>query len=536
MDDCCEPAEPIGRRRFLRHCGVVAVATPLWWATAGRAWAAAPTLPALADLGIRPRADWAGALAPVGPLAPERDVRFLLVHHTASGNGYGSADVPSLIRGFYDAHTGPDKGWPDVAYNFFVDRFGTVWEGREGSLSGPVQPDATGGSQGFAQLGCFIGDHRTDAPTDDARRAMTRLLAALADAYGIDTGPGATTTFPSRGSNRWPEGESVTAATLSAHRDMSRTECPGDAAYAMVRDEFPAEVSALRSSPESVAPAATSEPAAPPTTTPPPVAAPVMPDPAVATTGPPVPIVVGGVALLVAGVAAAGLRRRPAIAGGAPSTGSHGLAAAGGRRSGSWRLVDDPAPAGPGTSGAAVHEFGEHVLLAALACGAAPTPALLDVLDECRRAARRIERQHRRGSSAQSASAVIGRALARTDTAGIDVAVLVVQGPTCTVIATEPSMGALRTHGAVSRLRPSRVGAASPQGSRMLFASTRPEADVDAVVLGTPAPPAERAGTRTDISGFLGSAADPGTGLTRYRYSFFGLTGVEPTTIGLRKG
>ncbi len=53
-------------------------------------------------------------------------------------------DVPGLIRGFYAAHIGADRNWPDVAYNFFVDRYGVVWEGRSGSLAGPVKSDATG--------------------------------------------------------------------------------------------------------------------------------------------------------------------------------------------------------------------------------------------------------------------------------------------------------------------------------------------------------------------------------------------------------
>lgn len=89
----------IGRREFLR------------WATALPALAvmsaAPPAAPsALAHLGVRPRADWAGDLAPTGSLPPEDDVRFLLVHHSVSRNDYAAADVPSMIRSFYSAHTG----------------------------------------------------------------------------------------------------------------------------------------------------------------------------------------------------------------------------------------------------------------------------------------------------------------------------------------------------------------------------------------------------------------------------------------------
>lgn len=227
---------------------------------------AAAVVPALSQLGVRPRADWAQGLLPTGELHQERpeDVKFLLVHHTASSNQYAPEDVPGLIRGFYAQHTGPDKNWPDVAYNFFVDRFGTIWEGRTGSLAGPVMPDATGGSQGFAQLGCFIGDHQAQAPTDAARLGMISLLAALAGTYAIETAPGSMTTFVSRGSNRWPAGESVTTTTIAGHRDMSQTACPGDFAYDLVHTVFPTEVTALL----ATTPSPTASPTAPASTSP----------------------------------------------------------------------------------------------------------------------------------------------------------------------------------------------------------------------------------------------------------------------------
>ncbi len=74
---------------------------------------------------------------------------------------------------------------------------------------GPGEGDATGGSQGFALLACFLGNHSTEAPTAAALDAMGRLLKALASRYGVKVTPGATTTFTSRGSNRYPAGTVV---------------------------------------------------------------------------------------------------------------------------------------------------------------------------------------------------------------------------------------------------------------------------------------------------------------------------------------
>ncbi len=211
---------------------------------------------------------------PTGPLTPESDVRFLLVHHTASANG---DDPISVMRVAYDFHTGPEKGWPDVAYNFFIDQFGVVWEARKGSLAGPVEASATGGSQGFAQLVCLLGNFTSQLPTDAALVSLNRTLAWLAVRSNIDTAPGTTTQFVSRGSNRWPAGTSVTAATISGHRDMSQTACPGDTFYPYLVAEVPAQVTDLI---VGSAPTATLAPttSAPPTTSLPQTAPPTSAD------------------------------------------------------------------------------------------------------------------------------------------------------------------------------------------------------------------------------------------------------------------
>lgn len=227
---------------------------------------------------IRARAEWAGDLLPTGPIGVERleDILFLLVHHTASPNNYRETEVPGLLQSFYGMHTGPDKGWPDLAYNFMIDRFGRIWEGRAGSLAGPVKGDATGGSQGFAQLCCLIGDHSNDPPTPAAQAALIDLLAFLAGRYGIDPTPGTQITFTSRGSNRWPAGSTVTTTTIAGHRDMSATVCPGDGAYGLIQTVFAPEAA------RKLAGAATTTTTAPPTTT-----STTAAPPATSTTSPP---------------------------------------------------------------------------------------------------------------------------------------------------------------------------------------------------------------------------------------------------------
>lgn len=198
---------------------------------------------------IIPRSTWAGSSCPVrGPLPVEAagDVKVLLVHHTQQpGNGYTASQVPGLLRGMYGYHTGPVKRWPDVAYNLLVDRFGRIWEGRAGSATRPVIPSATGGTQGFSQLVCFLGDHTSFVPTPQAQASAISALAWLARRYRVDTRPGAVTSFVSRGSNRHPRGTVVRTRTIEGHRAMSLTACPGTAAYPVVRHIFPTEVTRL---------------------------------------------------------------------------------------------------------------------------------------------------------------------------------------------------------------------------------------------------------------------------------------------------
>jgi N-acetylmuramoyl-L-alanine amidase len=182
---------------------------------------------------VNPRSAWIPAKQPTPTgMRVESAVKVLLVHHSDSPNTYKAVAVPGLLRGFLGFHTGPEKKWPDVAYNFFVDRFGGVWEGRAGSLDGPVAGSATGGNQGFSQLVCLVGTFQKDAPPPAMLDSLERLLAGLSSHYSMSADPEATTTFVSLGSNRWPAGKTVTTRSIEGHRAMSQTTCPGDAGFA----------------------------------------------------------------------------------------------------------------------------------------------------------------------------------------------------------------------------------------------------------------------------------------------------------------
>ena len=66
------------------------------------------------------------------PAVVER-LEFAVVHHTAGRNAYSPAESAAIVRGIELFHV-KGNGWNDIGYNFLVDRFGTVFEGRGGGI------------------------------------------------------------------------------------------------------------------------------------------------------------------------------------------------------------------------------------------------------------------------------------------------------------------------------------------------------------------------------------------------------------------
>jgi flagellar hook assembly protein FlgD len=177
------------------------------------------------------RAEW-GADEKLRKAAPSyAPVKMAFVHHTASGNVYSQADAPALVRGIYAYHT-ESLGWNDIAYNFLIDRFGTIYEGRYGGVSrGVVGAHVYGfntGSTGISLIGTF-----TDAaPPAEAVTALERLLAWKLAVHGLD--PAGTATMTCGATDKYPAGAAVTFPVIAGHRQANYTECPGDTLYALL--------------------------------------------------------------------------------------------------------------------------------------------------------------------------------------------------------------------------------------------------------------------------------------------------------------
>ena len=153
------------------------------------------------------------------------------VHHSASGNGYAQADVPALIRSFYKYHT-HSLGWSDIAYNFLIDSFGTIWEGRYGGMDLPVRGAHTLGFNASSTGFCVIGNFESVEPAQATLDSIAKLAAWKLSMYARD--PQGWTEVTSEGSDKFPKGNVVTLPVIDGHRDTNDTACPGGNLYAQL--------------------------------------------------------------------------------------------------------------------------------------------------------------------------------------------------------------------------------------------------------------------------------------------------------------
>ncbi len=193
--------------------------------------AAAPLVAATGRPAIITRAQWGAdeRLVKEPPVVDSR-VTKLFIHHTDTSNSYTRAQAYAQVRAVYTFHT-KGRGWNDIGYNFLVDRYGRVFEGRRGSISAAVHGAHTGGFNtdaiGISVLGAFSGSK----PTSAALRGVVNVAAWKMAEHFINP-RGRTAAVSSGGSStRYPAGKKVTLRTISGHRDVGYTECPGNKLY-----------------------------------------------------------------------------------------------------------------------------------------------------------------------------------------------------------------------------------------------------------------------------------------------------------------
>ena len=168
------------------------------------------------------------------------------LHHTASTNNYSADQGPAQMRNLYSYYT-RSLHYKDLAYNFLVDKYGNVYEGRSGcprvvktTCDGPSRP-AIGAHTAGMNVNTFaisaIGNFQEASPGADALASMDEAIAGLMAwkiaPYGLD--PKVIANIPVGSDphhlSRYREGDIAHVLTISGHRDVGQTVCPGKYLY-----------------------------------------------------------------------------------------------------------------------------------------------------------------------------------------------------------------------------------------------------------------------------------------------------------------
>ncbi|MEJ7636221.1 N-acetylmuramoyl-L-alanine amidase [Aeromicrobium sp.] len=167
------------------------------------------------------RSDW-GARRNTSCDSPRHgnETRGIVVHHTAGSNSYTASHSKSIVRAVQAYHM-DGRDWCDIGYNFLVDKYGQVFEGRNGGTDRAVRGAHAGDlsvntyTMGVSMMGTFEGSE----PTAATKTAMVQLIGwRLGTTFHPATG---TYSVGSRQLHR-----------IAGHRNVVSTACPGAAAYA----------------------------------------------------------------------------------------------------------------------------------------------------------------------------------------------------------------------------------------------------------------------------------------------------------------
>ena len=178
------------------------------------------------------RAQWGAdeSLRSRGPIYTGT-IRAGFLHHTASSTSYSQDQAAAQVRALY-AYFTLSLGYSDIAYNFFVDRFGRLYEGRAGGMDRNVLGGHTAGFNENTFAVAAIGDFDTTKPnaTDYAaiQESVSKLFAwKFALNHADPTASATLTSNSSAGTSKYSAGTSVTVPAVMGHRDIGSTACPG---------------------------------------------------------------------------------------------------------------------------------------------------------------------------------------------------------------------------------------------------------------------------------------------------------------------
>jgi hypothetical protein len=178
---------------------------------------------------IVPRSSWgANELIKRGAARYANRLGFAVVHHTAGSNSYTREQSAAIVRAIQVYHV-KANGWNDLGYNFLVDKYGQVFEGRAGGVDrNVIGAHAEGFNTGSTGVS-VLGNYQNGKLPFAAEAALARVLAWRLDNAHVD--PASTLDWITTGNPRFRSGVPVALRAIVGHRDVGFTSCPGSAIY-----------------------------------------------------------------------------------------------------------------------------------------------------------------------------------------------------------------------------------------------------------------------------------------------------------------
>jgi hypothetical protein len=218
------------RARFVRALPTATVAQRLARRLRRRRASAAKARQTGSPPAMISRDAWGAAAVPPREPPLYGEVQLVFVHHTVNANDYEPEDSAGIVLGIARFHRN-GNGWNDIGYNFLVDKYGQIFEGRAGGIDQAVVGAQAQGWNSLSTGVACIGTFSEVAQTPEGMDALARLIGWKLTVHGIPTTGVITVTSSGGETNRYPAGTPHTFERISGHRDGNNTSCPGDALY-----------------------------------------------------------------------------------------------------------------------------------------------------------------------------------------------------------------------------------------------------------------------------------------------------------------
>lgn len=145
---------------------------------------------------IHPRSEWTSTRPAGNGQRVKLGSYTLYVHYSETGAPHSLSEARSMIENIRRFHTGPDRGWDDIGYNYLAAEIGGKLHIFGGRGKGKIPAAQQGANSGNLAI-CFLGNESTQF-SDVAKNG----LAEFATRYH--------------------------AGALAPHSLQNDTSCPGD--------------------------------------------------------------------------------------------------------------------------------------------------------------------------------------------------------------------------------------------------------------------------------------------------------------------